>query len=526
MTDRVFSNGTTTGNWSTLGNWSGGVVPGSSDNVSFANGVTNSYVDTHAWTINALNVNASSVKLYIQKSLTVTSLNGNLGYIEVDNGATFTVTNDNATSGTIDIESGGIARFINSVQGKFTINGGSLIIGSAFNTSLITFKSGVVEVGTNLGGASFNLSGAGAAKLMLDGPQTSNSNLISNVGVGDRFELKDLTVTSASYSGTTLTVHTSGSTYLFSSVTLEGIATVSFSYGTETFNGNTYGYVQIACYLAGTRIATPAGEVAVETLRIGDLVTTASGAARPIKWIGTRAYGERFVAANPALRPVRIAAGALGGGLPRRDLSVSPLHAMFLDGVLVPAGALVNGTTIARSQDCGTIAYFHVELDSHDVILAEGAASESFVDCDSRNMFHNAHEFAWRYPDDASPSWAFCAERVECGPVLDAIRRRLAAPAAAPAEELQGHVERIVDGRIEGWVMSMADPDAPVLLDIALDGEVVGQAVANQYRVDLDQARLADGRCGFTATIAHPAKNARIEVRPAGKATPLRMMAA
>src|SRR5207245_9141655 len=121
-------------------------------------------------------------------------------------------------------------------------------------------------------------------------------------------------------------------------------------------------------------------EVAVEALGIGDRLVTASGEARPISWIGRRSYDGRLAAGNRAVLPVRISRDALGGGVPRRDLFVSPLHAMFLDGILIPASPLVNGLSIVQAEAVDEVAYFHLELETHDVILAEGAPSETFVD--------------------------------------------------------------------------------------------------------------------------------------------------
>ena len=188
----------------------------------------------------------------------------------------------------------------------------------------------------------------------------------------------------------------------------------------------------IACYVRGTHIAVPNGEVLVEDLAIGDLVQTASGAHRPVRWIGRRSYAGRFLAGNRAIQPVRFTAGSLGDGLPHRDLLVSPEHAMFLGGVLVPADCLINGTTIVQEHHLRAVEYVHVELGSHDVILAEGAASETFVDDASRAMFHNSAEFAQLYPGESQPA-IYCAQRISDGDALEAIRQTLPAAKAVAA---------------------------------------------------------------------------------------------
>ena len=142
------------------------------------------------------------------------------------------------------------------------------------------------------------------------------------------------------------------------------------------------------CFYPGTAIATPAGETAVENLRPGDLVQTASG-AMPVRWIGHSHVSTRF--ADPLrVLPIRIRAGALGAGLPVRDLLLSPEHAVFIDGILAQAGALVNGVSIVREHDVPEqFTYFHVELTSHELLYAEGALAESFVDNVDRANFHN-----------------------------------------------------------------------------------------------------------------------------------------
>ena len=177
----------------------------------------------------------------------------------------------------------------------------------------------------------------------------------------------------------------------------------------------------VPCYCHGTLIETDHGEVAVETLQAGDRVLTVSGALQPIRWVGRRSYAGRFLAGHRNVLPILIRAGALGSGLPRRDLRISPCHAMLLDGVLVPGSELVNGTTIVQDHACTEVHYVHIELDQHDAILAEGAPSETFIDHDSAGLFHNA---SGRPEGGAVTDFA---PRIADGYTLEAIRRRLAA---------------------------------------------------------------------------------------------------
>jgi len=158
----------------------------------------------------------------------------------------------------------------------------------------------------------------------------------------------------------------------------------------------------VICFFAGTRIATPAGEVAVETLRAGDLVLTSDGDPRPVVWLGRQTVSRTF--ADPArVLPIRIAAGALGENQPVRDLLVSPDHALLIDGVLVHAAALVNGTTIRRDAAVPTLfTYYHVELADHSLVLAEGVPAETFIDSAGRLAFDNWHEHVAARPDGAS----------------------------------------------------------------------------------------------------------------------------
>lgn len=202
-------------------------------------------------------------------------------------------------------------------------------------------------------------------------------------------------------------------------------------------NGSGEEVLPTPCFLAGTRIMTSRGEVPVEALRAGDLVVTLGLQGqwlRPVRWIGRRSVDCRRHPRPAAVLPVRILAGALGPGEPHRDLLVSPDHALYLGGALVPAEALVDGVHILRERAARRVQYFHVELDAHDVILAEGAAAESWLDCGNRAQFENAGLVVALHADFAAPTTRpqGCAARVESGPALERIRLHLADRQAVP----------------------------------------------------------------------------------------------
>lgn len=159
------------------------------------------------------------------------------------------------------------------------------------------------------------------------------------------------------------------------------------------------------CFGRGTMIATPNGERAVEDLKIGDLILSGDGRAIAVKWVGFQTVVPAFGVAE-RMEPVRIAAGALGDGLPMRDLTVTADHGMILDGLVVNASALVNGHSIRFVPTEGPRAtYYHIETEGHEVILANGAQAETFVDVISRRAFDNFAEYERLYgAEDVVPA--------------------------------------------------------------------------------------------------------------------------
>jgi len=273
------------------------------------------------------------------------------------------------------------------------------------------------------------------------------------------------------------------------------------------------------CYCPGTLIKTARGDKRVEKLKIGDQVTTASGALRPIKWIGRRSYAGRFVMGRKDILPVCIKAGALDENVPKRDLWISPHHAMYLDGVLIEAKDLVNGISIVQAERVEKVEYFHIELETHDVIVAEGALSETYLDDDNRSMFHNARDYDALYQDVAAAPAHYCAPRLDEGYELENVRQRLALRAGLSRtadgeriDTLRGYLDEMRPHRVVGWAQTIEHPDAPVCLDIFADGKLIGQVLANRYREDLERA-IGSGYHGFEFTSAFDLSACTIEVR-------------
>ena len=187
----------------------------------------------------------------------------------------------------------------------------------------------------------------------------------------------------------------------------------------------------VTCFAEGTCIATASGPVAVEDLEPGDMVRTVDGCGQSIvRWIGHRAVDCARHKRPEQVWPIRVRAGAFGARQPRRDLLISPDHAVFIDGVLVPAKHLINGTSIAQVK-MDRVTYYHVELSQHSILLAEGLPTESYLDTGDRSNFANGNGAVALYPDFASRVWEAegCAPLVVTGAKLEAIRQRVNARA-------------------------------------------------------------------------------------------------
>ncbi|HTQ72418.1 MAG TPA: NF038122 family metalloprotease [Acidocella sp.] len=277
----------------------------------------------------------------------------------------------------------------------------------------------------------------------------------------------------------------------------------------------------IACFCPGTMIMTPRGEVPVERLAIGDAVQTKNGPER-IKWIGRSAYEGRFLGQNPLMLPVTFLPGALGEGAPCRAMTVSPGHGVFLHGVLVPAWRLVNQVTVLQAPCTGPVAYLHIDLARHDLLVSDGCLSESYQNGVPRSWFHNAAAYEALYPGADEP-YAPCAPLVEDGVALEALRdwvnRRAGLNrAAAPGGALRGAVDVAGPELCAGWAQCPEAPDVPVTLLVMAGGEILARVVANVYRADLRIAGIGKGCHGFAVALPAGARG-EIAVRRASDGT-------
>ena len=358
--------------WSDALNWSDSAVPGSASAVEITDGLglfTGAYsvsLDQAADTVAALTVDGGS-------------FTGAQPTLRVQAGDVLTTGSITLGAGTLDV-AGTVADtgalLAGSAAGAITVDGtGRLSIGAG------AAGAGIVYGGT---GGDVVFSATDAATLV-----SGLTTAISNFAAGDVLDLSGLSVSSVAsvdVSGTTVTVVDAANDTLATLQVSGSFTHLGFREDAGT------GTELLACFCAGTRIATEWGEVPVERLRTGTRVCTAEGRLMPVRWLGRSQVGWRHLDPLHAL-PVRVRAGALGHGLPARDLLVSPAHALLLDGVLVQAGALVNGAGIVRQTTMpDTFTYWHVELDTHALLLAEGIPAESFLDGVEPIGFDNWHE--------------------------------------------------------------------------------------------------------------------------------------
>lgn len=201
------------------------------------------------------------------------------------------------------------------------------------------------------------------------------------------------------------------------------------------------------------------GDVAVEALCAGDMVATQKNSDivfRPVKWIGRRRIDLSAHPRMETVAPVCILRGAFADNVPHRDLAVSPDHAILVEGRLICAHQLINGTTIRQEQGLSAVEYFHVELDAHSILLAEGLPTESYLDTGNRGFFANADEPLMLHPNLTDETGRSTREAASCAPfVCDEVNVR-------PVWERLAKRAAYLDLAIRP-VQTMTDPDLRIV---------------------------------------------------------------
>jgi hypothetical protein len=451
--------------WSVTGAWSTGLPTSTSVVEETGAGILdNEPVTAGGLTIAGLVLDSGS-SLTVGDFLTVTGLGdatfgGANSTLTITNGITTIGPSVTAAAGTVNIVSDGDYVYQGSGADQTVNTSGEFFLTGSHNDDTITINSGInADMGSDNGGTVYlhtgglwdefgtndtttiDMAGGG---LFGDGAQFSG--LIDNFGANGQIAVEDASWTASGgvqVNGTpsSYSVDAATQTITFDFTTSTGVEVQTLHFGTGTnvadltvgMSGNVFGVISSTpvCFCAGTLIRTSRGDVAVEDLEVGDLAVTASGEALAIAWIGHR----RIEGPSREQWPVQVRAGAFADGLPERDLFLSPGHAVCVDvvgEVFVPVDHLINGVTIFR-KEVAAVTYWHVELQSHDVLLAEGLPCESYMDCGNRAWFGREYgRLAEVDPARVAESLTrYARPFVDHGPIVEAICERLAVRAKA-----------------------------------------------------------------------------------------------
>ncbi|MBS1032920.1 Hint domain-containing protein [Gluconobacter cerinus] len=301
-------------------------------------------------------------------------------------------------SGKEIIKSGNVA------SNNIVSSGGSLLASNGSVVSSSNIYSGGTEI-ISSGAKSYNDSiNSGGVEVVSSGGISSNS-VINDGGMASISSVSSLVNATLNYMGSIDFSFLQGS-ITYAGVSNSGLLTVTTSTQTvklqlsgsypsdDTFiiSGDT---VTLVCYLPGTLIRTPHGEVPVESLDIGDEVVTfnwetQSEVIRPLTWVGyQKSKLQPNLPEDQAGYPVRILKNSISDNTPHKDLLVTPEHCLFFNGKFIPARMLVNGQSIFYDRSVTSYNFYHIETEEHSVIWADGMLSESYLDTGNRRYFSN-----------------------------------------------------------------------------------------------------------------------------------------
>jgi hypothetical protein len=374
-------------------------------------------------------------------------------------------------NGTILVSGTAVLTDTGSISGTGTIGiagGGQVTLGGSTTvTNEISFGTGGTALSPNL----LDLSGTGST--------TTQLGSIANFGTFDTILVSGFTLINGDtlidfYDPTTGVLHVNefntgtknGDENFTATITGPGAGTLNTGNFFVSFGASGLLISDAPCFAAGTRILTPNGEIAVEDIKAGDAVLTAregQEASAEVIWVGQRTIDLARHAMPEKVRPIRILAGAFGEGLPQRDLRVSPDHALYIDGHLIEAKTLVNGVTVIVEQNTRHVTYHHIELASHDVVLAEGLPAETYLESGNRGNFENDAAPLVLHPDFVTTSRAAaCAPLLVEGEIVFTARRRLLDRAVALGFTATGSVDLTVEAGGEK-ILPEADMDGELL---------------------------------------------------------------
>ena len=295
------------------------------------------------------------------------------------------------------VSSGGVASFT-SVG-----NGGTESVSTGGAASFTTVGNGGLEVVSAGGRAIDTTVGSGGVEVLLGVDGISGTASGTTLDLGGAIDIAYLTLagdgTATVDSSTDVLSVTEGAFSYTQQLAGTYLSTDSFTLlpGSDEFTGGTQvELTSTLCFCIDTLIATPTGQVKVQDLAVGDLVMTLRGVARPITWVGIGAVlatrGRRSAAT-----PVIVHKGALADNVPTHDLRVTRGHSLYIDHVLIPVEFLVNHRSIEWDDRAQEVKLFHIELETHDVLIANGAPAENYRDDGNRWLFRNANG-GWAQP--------------------------------------------------------------------------------------------------------------------------------
>jgi hypothetical protein len=327
-----------------------------------------------------------------------------------------------------------IAQQNNGLSGGYAANllGETIYVGPTF--SRVEFDSSAVD-----GVVDFRGSGTLALGVFDTlGNTGSFTATVEDFGDGDAIDLTKVDAPSFFVSYTPGTLALGDALGTFATINMVGNYQTSDFYIKPDGNGGTD---ILLCMATGTKLSTVEGWCKVEKLEPGNRMMTASGESRPVRWIGRRVVNLAKHPYPEKVCPVRVLKGTFGFNCPQTDVLLSPDHAVFTDGVLIPIRYLINGDSIRQEFDRSTITYYHVELDRHDVLIADGLQVESYLDTGGRNNFEDAEATIAMHPDFSFREWeaSGCAPLMVTGPIVESVRHRLSERTIPCPSSIQRH---------------------------------------------------------------------------------------